>query len=240
MPRDDANKRPVHDRLRRPTLCLVTDRRRLVDAIGCGLDRWREALLAQATGAIRGGVDVLHIRERDLGGRDLGAIVRELVDRTRGTSACVVVNDRADVAIVAGADGVHLPEAGLPVAAVRRLMDTALLVGRSVHGVAGAEAGAAADYLIAGNVFETASKPGAAAPFDLSGFAALVRAADPVPVWAIGGVTEERIPSLMAHGAAGIAAIGAFVPSGPIQSVAAEVETLTTRLRAALDTMGLV
>jgi thiamine-phosphate pyrophosphorylase len=145
------------------------------------------------------------------------------------------VNDRLDVALATSAHGVHLRGDSLPNAAVRRIAPAGFVIGRSIHDAAGAAAASAADYLIAGSVFATASKPHAPARLGLDGLAAVVAAAAGSPVWAIGGVTAERIPQLVARGASGVAAIGALVPQARAADVAATVHQLTSALRAALD-----
>jgi len=193
------------------TRCLVTDRRRLcpdADSFAAA----RRCLVEQARRAAGVGVDLIHIRERDLGGASLAALVSDLVAVTRGSTTRVVVNDRIDVALVSGADGVHLRGDSVSVVAARRLLPPPLLVGRSVHTVQEASAASDADYLIAGTVFPSAAKPGAAELLGLDGLRAIV-SASAVPVLAIGGITPDRIAEVLAAGAAGIAAIGLFIDS---------------------------
>src|SRR5213079_48399 len=112
---------------------------------------------------------------------ELADVVREDVAVTRGSSTRVIVNDRLDVAIACGADGVHLRGDSLAV-------EEAL-------------AAAGADYLIAGTVFPSASKPRAAL-LGCDGLAAIARSVD-VPVLAIGGITESRVDAVVQAGAAG-------------------------------------
>jgi thiamine-phosphate pyrophosphorylase len=188
----------------------------------------------QITGAIAGGVDLVQIREPDLEAGVLAGLVRDCLAAAAGTPVRVVVNDRLDVALATAAHGVHLRSDSLPAAASRRLTADGFLIGRSVHDTDAVRAGPA-DYLIAGSVFETASKPGASPRLGLDGLGALVEAAGGSPVWAIGGITVERIPQVLAAGASGVAAIGAFVPRTPAADLAAAVHQLTSDLRAALD-----
>jgi thiamine-phosphate pyrophosphorylase len=193
------------------TRCLVTDRRRLcpdADSFAAA----RRCLVGQARRAVEVGVELIHIRERDLEGASLAALVSDLVALTRGSTTRVVVNDRIDVALVSGADGVHLRGDSISVAAARRLLPPPFLIGRSVHTVREASAASGADYLIAGSVFSSASKPGAAELLGVDGLRAIVRATA-VPVLAIGGITPDRIAEVVAAGAAGIAAIGLFIDS---------------------------
>jgi thiamine-phosphate pyrophosphorylase len=192
-------------------ICLVTDRRRLVRA-GAPDHEARRCLRTQARHAVDAGVDLIQIRERDLDAADLAALVVDLVAATRGTPTRVVVNDRLDVALTCGADGVHLRSDSIGVAAARRLAPTPFVIGRSVHGIDELAAARGADYLIAGTVFPSASKPGGQL-LGPEGLRAIAREAT-VPVLAIGGVTSERLGEAAAAGASGIAAIGLFMRSG--------------------------
>jgi len=217
----------------RPTLCLITDRRRLIAALGRGEDAWRDTLRAQIEGAIAGGIDVIQVRERDLDDGMLTAFVKDCVGLARGTAVKIVVNDRIDIALAAGAAGAHLREDGVPLARARELAPGSLLLGRSVHGPAAAQQAEQADYLIAGHVFETPSKP-AAAPIGIAGLEAIVRATS-IPVWAIGGITAPHVAAVVSAGAQGIAGIAAFIPSTGGWDVATAVQKLTEGWRFAFD-----
>ena len=187
----------------RPVLCLITDRGRL------GAD-WEHATVERVRAAARAGVDLVQVRERELDGGPLARLVRACVDAVRGTRTRVLVNDRLDVALAAGAHGVHLRADSMPGSRVRRVVPPGFLVGRSVHSVeeAAAAADGSLDYLIFGTVFETASKPGREAA-GLSALAAVSRAT-PLPVLAVGGITAARIEPVVAAGAAGVAGISMF------------------------------
>ena len=132
-------------------LCLVTDRRR-------SLGRPVEAVVEAA---VKGGVDIVQLRERELPAASLLDLAVRLRSITAGR-ALLFVNDRVDVALAAGADGVQLGERSIPVEAARRACGDSLIVGRSVHSVEGAvEANrAGADLLVFGTVFATSSHPG--------------------------------------------------------------------------------
>lgn len=193
----------------------MTDRRRLSGATA-DLDRARRCLLLQAQHAIDARVDVLQIRERDLEASDLARLVTEMVAMARGSRSRVVVNDRLDVALACGADGVHLRADSMPPSAARSIAPAGFVIGRSVHGIEEAIGVASdVDYLIAGTVWASRSKPGGPACPPLlgpSGLAAIAAAVS-VPVLAIGGVTLDRIPGVVSCGAAGVAAIGLFMGS---------------------------
>lgn len=221
--------------LRRLSLCLVTDRRRLAAETGQFDADGLVALHAQVAGAIRGGIDLVQIREPDLGTAVLLELTESLVALARPAGVRVVVNDRLDVAIAAGADGVHLRGGGVPIGRVRAAVPEAgFLVGRSVHDEEGACRSAAADYLIVGHIFDSVSKPGRG-PLGVDGLARIVRAAGSTPVLAIGGVTADAIGRLVEAGAVGVAAIGAFIPPRSADDVAAAVQKMTHDLRIRFD-----
>jgi thiamine-phosphate pyrophosphorylase len=217
----------------RPALCLVTDRRRLAAALGIAGEPWHPALEQQITGAIAGGVDVVQIREPDLEDRVLIAIARHCLRAAAGVGTRIVINNRVDVALGCGAHGVHLREDGIAPAAARRLGAKPFLIGRSVHSADAARKSADADYLIAGPVFETVSKAGHPG-LGLNGFRTIARSA-PCPVWAIGGMTQDQASALADAGAAGLAGIGAFIPSGPVRDLVSSVQHLVENLRFVFD-----
>jgi len=197
----------------RPCVYLVTSRRllspdaRTVNDEVARLEGWLEE-------AITAGVDVIQVREPDLPGSVLHRLVSALAAKVSGAHVAIVVNDRADVAVTSGADGVHLRGDGPPVPLVRALAPRpGWIVGRSVHDATDAMRHGMADYLLFGTVFPSASKP-AGAP--VAGIEALQRAAaaTATPVMAIGGITPERAAACVRAGAAGVAAIAVFLPEG--------------------------
>jgi thiamine-phosphate diphosphorylase len=215
-------------RLERPIICLVTDRRRLVG----GDDRFHVArvrLAELARHGVNAGVDLIQIRERDLQTAQLVDVVGDLADIARGSPTRIVVNDRLDVALGCRAGGVHLRSDSIPPAAVRSLAGSGLLIGRSVHKLEEAvEHASAVDYLIAGTVFPTPSKP--ACLLGESGLRQLTKAVG-VPVLAIGGVTIERVARIAATGASGVAAIGLFL------TAASSMTGVVAAVRAQFDTV---
>lgn len=196
--------------LPRPCLCLVTDRRRAApdartDAAAL------QALHRQLDEAMGAGLDLIQIRERDLEAAALRAFVRDVVARAPSATR-VLVNDRADVALAAGAAGVHVRSDGPAASRVRSIGPAAWFVGRSAHTAEECAAAGDADYVIFGTVFPSASKPQGSAIAGVAGLHAACAAAA-VPVLAIGGVTPAGGPACRDAGAAGLAAIGAFLPS---------------------------
>jgi thiamine-phosphate pyrophosphorylase len=160
---------------------------------------WLRALAAAGIGAVQ-------IREKDLDDRDLFDLTR-LARTVLPPAVRLLVNGRLDVALAAGADGVHLPADGVPVGGLRARFGTEVLIGRSTHSVEEVERARdeGADYVTFGPVFAT---PGKGAPVGLEGLARA--AAVGVPVLALGGVTLERFGDLAGAGAAGVAAIRLF------------------------------
>src|SRR5262249_5036290 len=154
-------------------------------------DRRSADVLEQARRAVDAGVDLIQVRERDLDARAMTALVSAVVGIARGSRTRVVVNDRADVALAGRADGGHPPADSIGVAHARALVPPPLLVGRSVHTVADAAAASGADYVIAGTVFASASKPDATRWLGVDGLRAIVEAST-VPVLAIGGISVDR------------------------------------------------
>jgi thiamine-phosphate pyrophosphorylase len=199
-------------------LYLVTDR---ASVPGGDLARAVERALAAAP---RGAVAV-QLREKDLGGRDLLRLAEALRAATRAAGAPLLVNDRVDVALAADADGVHLPGGGLPVAEARRLLGRGRLIGVSAHSaeVARAAAEAGADYVVFGPVFATPAKARYGPPQGLVALRAAVRAASPVPVFAIGGIEPDRAQDCLGASAAGVAVIrsglGAADPAAAVAAL---------------------
>lgn len=185
---------------------FVTDRRRF----GLTIDD----LVIRAARAVASGVEVIQVREPDLPDAALVALVRRMAAEAAGSPTRVVVNDRPDVAIAAGAGGIHLRADSPPASRIRPMLADGWLVGRSVHSLADVETAAAdggCDYLLFGTVFPSAGKPDGHCAAGLDALAAVCRQS-PFPVLAIGGVTgAQRIHNVIAAGAAGFASVGMFM-----------------------------
>jgi thiamine-phosphate pyrophosphorylase len=176
------------------------------------------------------GVDAVQLREKDLPVRRLLELGRRMAERLPA-GIVLLVNGRLDVALGCGATGVHLPASSLPLARVRRRFSD-LVIGVSTHRldevVAARDGGA--DYVAFGPVFAPTTKASSSPP---TGIDALARAAAlGIPVLALGGVTLERLPELVAAGAAGVAAIGAFQPGADATAMVAAAHRLLDRARA--------
>jgi len=193
------------------TITLITDRRRLE-----GRDLTLTTLVREAAAA---GVDRVQVREKDLDGRPLRALVGAALAATAGSAARVLVNGRPDVAAAAGAEGVQLPEDGLPVADVRRAWP-GLVVGASRHSVDGARRAEAegADFVLLGPIFATPGKEGRA--LGLGPLAEAARALR-IPVHAVGGVGAANARQVVEAGARGLAAIRVFLDLPAAEAVRA-------------------
>lgn len=185
-----------------PVVHLITDRRLAPDLVA----RAGAALVGAPPGTV-----AIHLREKDLDARALLALARALADACHARGQRLLVNDRLDVALAAGADGVHLPSAGVAPADARRLLGPAALVGVSCHGpedVRRALAGGAS-FATFGPVYDTPSKRPYGPPV---GVAALREAAAiGLPLVALGGVTPSRAAETRSAGARGVAAIRAWL-----------------------------
>jgi thiamine-phosphate pyrophosphorylase len=188
---------------------LVTDRKQ------CG-----ERPLAEVVDeAIHGGVNVVQLREKDLPASELYAVARQLRG-VCGSRALLLINDRVDVALISGADGVHLGERSVPVAAARKLLPPSMLVGRSVHSVNAAREAEqdGADYVLVGTVFASPSHP----EVEPAGVGMLesVRSRIGIPVLGIGGITPENVGGCWQAGADGVAVQSAILRADDPRRVA--------------------
>lgn len=205
-------------------LCLVSDRRRFPSIA---------AFLDQIEAAAAAGVDLIQLRENDLQPADLIALTRDCLERVHDTNVKLLVNDRVDVALAAGAHGVQLKERSFSPDEVRKICPPNFLIGCSVHSVASAVARKGADFIVAGTVRPTESKQ-RVDYLGEAGLRAIVEAAEGKPVIGIGGLDLPSIPLLAASCAAGMAAVGAFVP-GAGEDISQGVKKRVTTLRFALE-----
>ncbi len=160
----------------------------------------RPDLAAFVAACIEGGVDVVQLREKHLEARPLLARARLVAEVCRDLDVPFVLNDRPDLALEAGADGVHVGQDDAPVALCRRILGPDAVVGLSTHAPEELETALGQDvsYLSAGPVEATPTKPGR--PGTGSGYVTLATARANVPVFVTGGVTPEKIPELAARG----------------------------------------
>ena len=165
---------------------------------------------------------MVQLREKDIPPFELLRLARRLRRITEG-KALLIINDRVDVALLAGADGVQLGETALDVADVRSLVGPEMLIGRSVHSEVGAVDAECqgADYLVLGTVFDTASHPhGQVGGLEL---VREVTGAVGIPVLGIGGITSSNAAGVMEAGASGVAVITAITMAESPQVAASEL-----------------
>ncbi|MCW2580241.1 MAG: thiE2 [Blastococcus sp.] len=160
--------------------------------------------------AVAAGAPVVQVRAKQCTDRDLYDFAIAVVAICRPAGVICLVNDRVDIALAVGASGTHLGATDLPVAAARRIAGPDHLIGGTARDPERARQLVAegADYLGVGPAWPTTTKSGLPDPLGPAGIRAVAEAVD-VPVVAIGGVTAERVPELLAAGAAGVAVVGA-------------------------------
>jgi thiamine-phosphate pyrophosphorylase len=159
---------------------------------------------------VAAGVDAVQVRAKSLSDAELFGFTRALVDRLSGRGgAAVLVNDRIDIALAAGAHGVHLGAGDLPVAAARRLAPHSFLIGATCRNADDAEQArsAGADYAGVGPVYASTTKQGLPSPIGLDRLAGAARV---LPAVAIAGITADRVREVRAAGAHGVAVAGAI------------------------------
>jgi thiamine-phosphate pyrophosphorylase len=215
---------------------LVTDRR-AAEAHGCDLPEW----VARALAGVPPGGALVQLREKDLSPRALLQLARSLLEVAHDRRCPLLVNDRIDVALAASADGVHLPEAGLPIGAARRLSHPGpFLIGMSVHSADGAGAAArdGADLIVCGPVWDTPSKRALGLPpIGIGELGAAARAiaatGSPARLYAIGGVVDaEKATAAARAGAHGVAAIRGLLGSDDPTAAAAALHGAVAAARS--------
>ena len=162
--------------------------------------------------AVEAEIELLQIREKSLPARVLYELATRAAEITRDSKTRLLVNDRADIARAAGADGVHLTSQSLPAGVVRNIFGSEFLIGVSTHSLDEARAArdGGADFVVFGPVFETESKRGFGAPQGLDKLRQVADELRGFPVLAIGGISLENAGACFDAGASGVAAISLF------------------------------
>jgi thiamine-phosphate pyrophosphorylase len=204
-----------------PKLYTITDRR---------LSRLSHA--EQVARLCDGGARLVQLREKHLSPREFYHEAEEALRVARARGAKLIINDRADIALALGADGVHLGQDDMPPEAARALLGEGAVIGFSTHNVEQAIAAARlpVDYIAIGPIFATTSKENPDPQVGLEGLRRVREAVRSVPLVAIGGVTRENAPAVLASGADSLAVISAlFDPEEP-----SEITRLTRDFLAGL------
>jgi thiamine-phosphate pyrophosphorylase len=179
---------------------------------------------------LAGGGRLIQLREKTMPSAELLPLARQLARRCREVGALFIVNDRADIAMAAGADGLHVGQDDMPARDARGLLRPGMVLGVSTHDEEQARAAVAdgADYVAVGSIFPTTSRTG----FQLVGTALIrrVRPVIPVPLVAIGGITVDNAAEVIAAGADSVAVISAICAQADPESA---TRALLDRLRAA-------
>lgn len=198
--------------LPKPCLCLVTDRTATTGD-----------LVERVARAVEGGVDLVQLREKDLPGGQMMRLAESLL-KAIGGRAKLIVNERADVALAAGAQGVQLGEDGLPVSAARMTLGSGALVGRSVHSLEGAvqAEGEGADFLVVGAMFASRSHPGEAPAGP--GLMRQISGNCRLTLIGIGGITPENAAEVIEAGASGVAVISNILTAPDPRAAAAKLK----------------
>lgn len=182
-------------------------------------------LLNLAKAAVEARVDLFQLREKQLSARVLYDLTKAIAKLSRGSNTKLLVNDRADVAAAAGADGVHLTTTSLPAGAIRKSFGKQFVIGVSTHSEeeAAAARAASADFVVFGPVFETPDKLRHGQPQGLVKLKAIASAMGDFPVLALGGVGVERVAECLDAGASGVAAIRMLSDASELLRVVAEI-----------------
>lgn len=195
--------------------CYITDR----SSLGASEFDQQQALLENIARHLLDGIEWIQIREKDLDARALYELVRAARDLPNPHGTKFLVNSRVDVALAAGADGVHLPSASPEPRRFRGIAPSGFIIGTSCHSVAEVETAAmgGADYVVYGPVFPPLSKESDVPPLGLDALRQALQSVT-IPVLALGGITPGNIGDCLGTGAAGIAGISLFQPSHrPVQ-----------------------
>jgi thiamine-phosphate pyrophosphorylase len=191
-------------------LYLITDRK---------LFRDQAAFFEGVEEALKAGIKSVQLREKDLSIKELMSLAYRLKEHTRKYNAKLFINDRVDVALAAGVEGVHLGGAGIPVSAARRVCGERMLIGVSTHGVVEALKAEAdgADFITFGPVFETPSKMQYGKPVGVDQLEGVSRKIN-IPVFALGGIKKENVEQVLECGAYGVSLISGILAATDIKA----------------------
>ena len=174
--------------------------------------------------ALKGGVDIVQLREYSLNDHELLEMAKDLRKLTRAHQALFIVNNRPDIARLADADGVHLGQDDLAVGEARKILGEGKLIGVSTHGMDQARRAVkdGADYIGVGPVYPTQTKKNVVAPVTLKYVQEVAEAGFPIPFFAIGGIKFHNLDEVMSAGARRIAVVTGIVGAANVVKVAAD------------------
>lgn len=197
------------------SLYLVTDRGMLRDIV----------LYSAVEKAIKGGVTLLQLREKDAGSGEFYNIALEMKKLADSHGVPLIINDRLDIALAVDADGLHIGQEDLPLEVARALLGPGKILGYSVSNVAEAVYGEknGADYLGAGPVYHTGSKATEIEPIGAAGLKKIKKSVS-IPVVGIGGIGMSNIDEVKKSGIEGISVISAILASNNIEAAARELK----------------
>lgn len=202
-----------------PKLFLITDR---TQTLG-------RPLLDVVKTAIEGGVRLIQLREKELSGRELFDLAKEMRELTDRYGAKLLINDRVDIALAVGADGVHLGRRSVSVQDARRAFETSSLiphpsVGVSTHSLEEALQAQSdgADFITFGPVYLTLSKAAYGEPLGIDKLREVTKAVG-IPIYALGGVKKGNIGEVLKAGAYGVAMISAIMSANDVKKAVEEL-----------------
>jgi len=209
--------------LTKPITYLITDGRTTRETNSSSAEFTR--LFALVGACVLARVALVQLREKQMRPRMLYELTRRAADLTRGSQTRLLVNDRTDIALAAGADGVHLTTRSLDPLVVRNMSPRDFLIGVSTHSLEEARAASTgdADFAVFGPIFDTPSKHAYGAPLGLERLREAARALAPFPLLALGGITRAHIPQVIEAGARGVAAIRLFADESELDAVVNEL-----------------
>lgn len=210
-----------------PTLIVITDHAILADGSNLPMS---DAVRAAAVG----GATIIQYRDKNLEGTAFLRVANELCSALKGSGCAFTVNDRLDVALECGAEGVHLGQEDLPLFHAKRLAGSRLAFGVSAGRIEWAVQAAleGADYIGVGPIYPTGTKENARAPIGPQGLTEVLAHADGVPVVAIGGLNAENLPPVIAAGAYGVAVVGAVMGAQDIEAATRDIRNRIEEARA--------
>jgi thiamine-phosphate pyrophosphorylase len=207
---------PLH--FQTPIIYLITSGATKPDSNQASEDFQDVLTLVRAS--VKARVSLIQLREKNLPARTLYELTARCAAITEGTATRLLVNDRADIARAARADGVHLTTHSIEASIIRRTFGTDFLVGVSTHSLAEAQAArdAGADFAVFGPIFDTASKRAYGSPVGLQALHKAAHTLSPFPLIALGGVTQKNASDALSAGAGGIAAIRLFADPNNLEA----------------------